>query len=187
MRIAINTQTIKINSVSDIQEWNKRILLSIEAARNSITTLPSDPLQWISSIKFEKLGTHPTDGHPLNFIEQLNQSLTYLVALEATKQLYSIHSGAKELESGFSLAPGANGNQQELDIMSLGNEFIGAECFAAVNIHNNGKLTKDMQKLSARNERHRYVFFASPKYTATEKINKLCYNDIEVWSIAINF
>ena len=152
-RIA-KTQYISIKSVGDIDEWKTRIIRTIFDVREVITNATADPLRWISQIKFEQLGTHPSDGHPLNFIEQVNQALTYLVALEATRILFSLHGDADEISEGFSLAPGANGTQQELDIMSGASGYIGAECFAVVDIKNNNKLAVEMNKLLARKEEH---------------------------------
>jgi len=42
--------------------------------------------------------------------------------------------------------------------------LVGAETFAAVHPRNNGKLAADLAKLSDRPEKHRYVFFMSPRH-----------------------
>lgn len=59
------------------------------------------------------------------------------------------------------------------DIMSVVEGFVGAETFAAVTPRNNGKLDADLLKLSARQEKHRYVFFMSPLFQETSGCSSL--------------
>lgn len=70
----------------------------------------------------------------MNFIEQINQTWTYLAALAAARQLLILHPEA----GGFRLAPGAHA-AQPLDVMSLADGLVGAETFAAVHPDNNQK------------------------------------------------
>jgi hypothetical protein len=112
-----------------------------------------DPLDLLRQIKFDPVGFHPISHGPLNLIEQVNQTWTFLAALAAARQLLVLHPDA----GGFSLAPGAEASQQ-LDIMSEKEGLVGAETFAAVSPRNNDKLNKDLEKLARRSEPHRYVF-----------------------------
>ena len=112
-----------------------------------------DPLELLRRMKFETIGFHPIDGCALNFIEQINQTWTYAVALAAARQLMELHPGL----GGYRLAPGANASLP-LDIMSEADRLVGAEAFAAVDPRNNRKLAKDLTKMAARTEEHRYVF-----------------------------
>jgi hypothetical protein len=67
--------------------------------------------------------------------------------------------------------------------MSVVPGLVGAETFAAVLPSNNGKLAKDLEKLAGRNERHRYVFFISPKFPGTQRRSQFEWDGIEVWSV----
>ena len=130
-------------------------------------------------MKFEQVGFHPTEDRPLNFVEQLNQTWTYAVALTATRQLLRLHPDV----GGFRVAPGAH-MSLPLDVMSVQDGQVGAETFAAVHPSNNDKLKGDLDKLAGRTERHRYVFFCSPAFPQTERLSKLERNGVEVWSVA---
>src|SRR5206468_2049122 len=112
---------------------------------NAIAALgrEASPIEALRRIKFEKIGLHPIDGRSLNFIEQVNQTFTFLVALRATEWLLSRHPDAQ----GFKLAPGASA-ALALDIMSVQPGLVGAETFAAVHPSNNDKLRSDLRKLS---------------------------------------
>lgn len=129
----------------------------------------SAPIELMRQMKFEKIGVHPVYGHPLNLIEQINQTFTFLVALNATEWLLKEHPDA----GGFRLAPGAHASQQ-LDIMSIEAGLVGAETFAAVSPKNNRKLGKDLEKLSESGHKHRYAFFYAPGFPAgrVEKLER---------------
>lgn len=140
----------------------------------------SDPMPLLRNVKFAPVGFHPIDGHPLNFIEQINQTWTYLAALAATRKLLELHPEAE----GFRLAPGAHA-AQDLDIMSNVPGLVGAETFAAVHPGNNRKLASDLSKLAARTERHRYVFFISPAFPGTKRLSQLDRDGVAVWSVDV--
>src|SRR5262249_29971134 len=116
---------------------------------------------------------------PLNFIEQVNQTFTFLVALRATEWLLSRHPDAQ----GFKLAPGASA-ALPLDIMSVKPGLVGAETFAAVHPANNDKLRSDLRKLSQSLCQHRYVFFYAPGF-APGRIHRLEVNGVEVHCVKI--
>lgn len=61
--------------------------------------------------------------------------------------------------------------------------LVGAETFAAVDPRNNRKLDFDLDKMARRTERHRYVFFMSPKYPRNERQVALERDGIVVWSL----
>jgi hypothetical protein len=159
----------------------------VEQVRASATKLQS----WISSfggdgigllraLKFDQIGFHPLDGHALSAIEQVNQTWTYRVALSAVRLLLDHHPDS----GGFRIAPGAHA-AQPLDVMSEVPGLVGAETFAAVDPANNRKLAQDLGKLVSRTERHRYVFFASPKYPGTVRLQKLERDGVQVWSVDV--
>lgn len=137
-----------------------------------------DPLDLLRSMKFETIGFHPIADRALNVIEQINQSFTYVVALAAARELLMLHPDAE----GFHLAPGAHASLP-LDIMSKVDGLVGAETFAAVSPQNNGKLAADLARLALRPERHRYVFFASPRFPGLGRVERLEANGVQVWSV----
>jgi len=48
-------------------------------------------------MKFAEMAWHPIDDRPLNLIEQLNQTWTYLVTLKALPFLFERHPAARRL------------------------------------------------------------------------------------------
>jgi hypothetical protein len=153
---------------------------SAARARGWMSAQTGDPLETLRRIKFEPVGFHPIEDRPLNFIEQINQTWTFAVAIAAARQLLRLHPHV----GGFRLAPGAHASL-ELDIMSVEPGEVGAETFAAVTPRNNGKLAADVAKLQLRPERHRYVFFMSPLFPENERRPQFEMDGIEVWSIDV--
>jgi hypothetical protein len=143
---------------SDIDEHLAAIESSTSRAIQAVAATTS-PTESLRRMKFEQVGFHPIEGRPLNLIEQINQTFTYLVALKATESLIKRHPEA----GGFNLAPGAT-MAQPLDIMSIEPDLVGAETFAAVHPDNNRKLAKDLAKLALATCRYRYAFFYSPGF-----------------------
>jgi hypothetical protein len=128
-------------------------------------------------MKFDLSGQHPIEDRHLNLIEQINQTWTYVAALEAARILLNRHK-AKE----FELAPGAHA-ALTFDIESTCKK-ICAETFAAVRLQNNSKLEKDLSKLERHPKiKHRYIFFIAPNYLCTERQRQFERSEIEVWSV----
>ncbi|WP_089408319.1 hypothetical protein [Granulicella rosea] len=176
------TDAIVIHRPEEIAQHMDQVREAARRAHDWISLQSTDPIEFLKNVKFEKKGYHPVTHEPLNLIEQVNQTWTYLVALHATELLFKEHPSA----GGFRLAPGANASQ-ELDIMSVVPGMVGAETFAATSPGSNGKLKRDLEKMAGRSELHRYVFFACPqeRYRETQKQLNHCSSGVEVWSIAI--
>ena len=171
---------IRLTNADDVDQQLAALDGAARRACDWLASHDGPPLDLLKSLKFEPVGFHPVTGDPLNFIEQVNQTFTYIVALKAAREIFRLHPDCGPLL----LAPGAHA-AQALDIMSEAKGLIGAETFAAVTPRNNGKLGKDLEKLSSRPELHRYVFFASPVHPGTERLPKLEKAGVKVWSIAI--
>ncbi len=139
-----------------------------------------DGLDLLRVLKFNPVGRHPLVDRPLNAIEQVNQTWTYLVAFAAVRKLLALHPEA----GGFRIAPGAHA-AQALDVMSVQEGLVGAETFAAVDPSNNQKIKADLTKLAQRTEQHRYVFFKSPRYPGNQRITALEQDGIQVWSVDV--
>ncbi|MEO5820835.1 MAG: hypothetical protein ABIT71_10035 [Vicinamibacteraceae bacterium] len=169
-----------ILTARDIEGHRAGIRQAAEKTQAWLAAQAGDPLELLRRMKFEEVGCHPVGGCALNIIEQVNQTWTYAVALEATRLLLDLHPGV----GGFTLAPGASASQP-LDIMSVSKGFVGAETFAAVHPSNNGKLAKDLDKLAVRTETYRYVFFSSPRFPGVKRLPKLERDGIQVWSVDV--
>jgi hypothetical protein len=167
-----------ITTTSDVETYIAKVEAAAACTLDWFARQQTSSLGLLKELKFATVGSHPVDGHALNFVEQINQTWTYLAALAATRELLRLHPEAR----GFSFAPGAHASQ-DLDVMSVVPGLVGAETFAAVLPSNNGKLAKDLEKLAGRNERHRYVFFISPKFPGTQRRSQFEWDGIEVWSV----
>lgn len=174
-------QYFTVHCKQDIDEHLSTINYSAELSYDWIKRHSGSPMELFRAIKFDLVGFHPFAGHALNLIEQVNQTATYLVALEAARLLFDFHPG----EPGYVIAPGAY-MSHPLDIMSINEGQVGAETFAAVDPRNNNKLKKDLTKMANRTERSRYVFFSSPRYPETKRRIELETNGVHVWSVATN-
>ena len=173
---------ITLHSPSDINDALRRIEESAVRAQRALAALPRAPLEALEALKFEPIGSHPLEDRPLNIIEQVNQTFTYLVAVKAADLLMQWHPESK----GFRLAPGAHAPRNTLDVESLAPGVVGAETFAAVRPENNRKLANDLAKLAGRSEHNRYVFFVSPVFPRTERLPEKERNGVKVYSIALN-
>lgn len=170
---------ITVGSIKDADLLLEGLRRSATKIADWISNFQGDPLQLVKHMKFDTVGFHPITHHPLNLIEQVNQTWTFAVALLAARQLLKLHPEA----GPFLLAPGAHASQ-DLDIMSSIPGLVGAETFAAVKPTNNNKLFADLTKLLERPEVHRYVFFMSPGYPGTQRLSKLERGGpVQVWSI----
>ena len=170
---------IHVQTRDDADRLLDTIRVSARRAHDWIAAQSGDPLQVLKRMKFEPVGFHPIEDRALNVVEQINQTWTYFVAVSAAKELLELHPDV----GGFHLAPGAHASL-ELDIMSATPGSVGAETFAAVDPRNNRKLSLDLQKMAARTERHRYVFFMSPLYAAGGRQHRLESDGVQVWSLA---
>jgi hypothetical protein len=150
---------IKITAAAEVDEWLGHILCSAQNTVAAFGNFSMNPLAALYRLKFEKIGFHPVDHRPLNVIEQINQTWTFVVALEAARLLMNLHIDVGPLL----LAPGAHASQP-LDIMSERPGLIGAETFAATTPESNAKIARDLKKMAARAETFRYIFFMSPAY-----------------------
>jgi hypothetical protein len=169
-----------VRSTDDAARLMGLVRASAARAQAQVASLSGDPLGMLRRMKFDQIGYHPIEDRPLNLVEQINQTWSMAVAIEAAKKLLELHPEA----GGFRLAPGAHASL-ELDIMSVESGLVGAETFAAVHPRNNGKLRADLAKLAARQERYRYVFFLSPIFPRTERQTLLEMPGVEVWSLEI--
>ncbi len=172
---------LDVRSEADVERHLNLVRRAAARTRVWIAGHRGDPLDLLRDLKFEQVGFHPVEDRALNVIEQINQTWTYAVALLAVRKLFELHPEVGH----YRVAPGAH-MSLELDIMSAEPSLIGAETFAAVDPGNNRKLNKDLAKMAERSERHRYIFFASPKFPGTHRLPKLERSGTQVWSIDLD-
>jgi len=148
---------IQLHHPEEIQQYEAQLHASAEQARVRLAEIvrSADGFGLLGRIKFEPIGCDPLDPQrPLNLIEQVNQTCTYLVSLQAVRRLFELHPGAAGFRLNLGTAPGT-------DIESL-DGTIAAEVFAATSPKSNRKLQRDLQKVRAVQAAHRYVFFSCP-------------------------
>jgi len=169
-----------VRNIEDVDRYMGQVREAAAKIHAWIAAQTGDPLDLLRRMKFEPTGFHPIQGHALNVVEQINQTWTYVVALAAARHLLEMHPEA----GGYVLAPGAHA-AIELDIMSEAPGLVGAETFAAVDPKNNRKLELDLQKLAARTEQHRYLFFMSPQFPGFKRLPQWERGGIQVWSVDV--
>lgn len=167
-----------IQSPLEAQKHLDDIEVAAGAAYNALRTADRGPLDWLYRLKFDPVGQHPMNGHPLNVVEQVNQSWSWIAALRAVQQLLRIHPRV----GGFYVAPDAH-MSIPLDIMSFEPGMVGAEVFAAVHPRNNRKLVRDVEKLATRPEAFRYAFFLSPAFPVHARHPQFERDGVQVWSL----
>ena len=156
------------------------IRTSAVRTRDCMLAYTGDALDFLKSVKFQEASHQPVDRPRLNIFELVNRTWPFAVAVAATKRLLLMHTDV----SGFRFAPYAQA-ALNLDIMSVEPGQVSAETFAAVTPRNNGKLAKDLAKVCARAERHRYMFFISPEFPSTQRRPQLERDGVEVWSLEV--
>lgn len=181
--MAEETTYLTIYTVADAECMMKKVRKAADDAHQWIveqTGQTGDSLDMLRLIKFNPIGFHPIEHRPLNLVEQINQTWTFVAAIAAARKLLELHPDA----GGFRLAPGAHASLP-LDIMSEKDGLVGAETFAAVSPGNNRKLEKDLEKLTVRSEEYRYVFFMSPEFPGNERLPQFERDGIQVWSVDV--
>jgi hypothetical protein len=147
-------------TIKSAQELRHHRTLVVEAAKRTtrrIKSLRQRGVGLLAVIKFETVGHHPGNpATPLNVIEQVNQTFTYLVSFKAVEYLLR-HK--RHLAGGYRLRLGTT---RGLDIESVRRNIVAAEVFATVDPKNNRKLAKDIAKVARTNARFKYVFYYCP-------------------------
>lgn len=147
---------------SDIEDHLEALRFSAEQTQIELAELAGTeyPLDFLYKLKFNAIGCDPLNpSRELNVIEQLNQTFTYLASFNGAEFIFSRHPKVQRLTLNLGTAAGS-------DIETPEDGGIAAEVFAAVIPRNNGKLTKDIKKVSGVTAKHRYVLFMSPECEA---------------------
>ncbi len=172
---------MKVRTVSAEQDINQLVDLVTRSADCALVQIASTcsgakGLQALWSMKFSPIGCDPLNADtPLNLIEQLNQTFTYLASAKALRLLLQLHPELAPFTVNLGTSVGS-------DIESNLNEGLAAEVFAAVNTSNNRKLAKDLAKVSKTGARLKYVFFMCPGYEQGRQ-HKLEKEGVQVWAV----
>lgn len=156
---ALDLRRAVIRSVNDAEALHAQVLSAAERTVAWLRGFAGSPLELLTALRFQTVGHDPLTGEALNVIEQLNQTFTILVSLRAVGRLIEMHPEA----NGFRLALATSSGR---DIESVEPDLVAAEVFSATHPGSNQKLKKDIARLTSDPARHRYVFFAAPKYTS---------------------
>jgi hypothetical protein len=146
-------------SRNETKHWIDKLETSAEVSMLSIANLAADndAMSFLYECKFHENGFDPLDySKPLNFVEQLNQTFTYLASFKGAEFIFSKHVDVKSLTLNLGTSKGS-------DIETVDGGGVVAEVFASVDPTNNSKLQKDIKRISSKNSKYKYVFFISPK------------------------
>jgi hypothetical protein len=169
-----------IRTEADANEIEALAKASASRAVAQVSTLASsDALVALWKMKTTALGCDPLDADtPLNLIEQLNQTFTYIASARAAKVLLARHPELAPFRLNLGTSPGP-------DIESRIGEGLSAEVFAAVTPANNQKLHRDIQKVQETDATWKYAFFMCPGYDEGLQ-SHLSRNGVTVWSLGGN-
>jgi len=147
----------EISNTAEIDDLERAIVASADATADALRMLVAtmNGIEVLAQLKFHKAGHDPLSAHPLNFIEQMNQTFTYLASCDALRYLLAHHADRAPFVIHLGTAAGP-------DIESTDRSIV-AEVFAATHPGSNQKLLKDVRKLRARAPAAlRYLFYSCP-------------------------
>lgn len=124
-------------SKEQVEDYRKKIMDSANEKVDELLQL-GPGMEFLRQVKFNQCGYDPLFEEQINFIEQVNQTFTYLVCLSAVDILLSKHSSHK-FYVNF-------GTQAGFDVVSEDQSII-CECFAATAPDSNCKLEKDVKRV----------------------------------------
>ncbi|MFC3814494.1 hypothetical protein [Lysobacter sp. GCM10012299] len=168
-----------IATEADASQLEEAVVRSAAKALAKLADLhsASDVLHTLWSMKFKPVGFDPLDSEsPLNIIEQLNQTFTYIASARALRILIRLHPEF----APFALNLGTAGGT---DIESTHGDGVACEVFAAVNTSNNQKLRNDLLKVSTTHAAHKYVFFMCPGFDEGRQRHLERLPGVQVWSV----
>ncbi|MCA8935543.1 MAG: hypothetical protein KDB68_05005 [Planctomycetes bacterium] len=179
----MSTKVIELANDDDAQAFIETITKSSSKLFESLTKFRGGGgPQLIDKLKFTEFGCDPLNAdRPLNVIEQINQTATYLVSFCAARVLFDLHKDplAKGLRVNLGTSAGT-----DIESMELG--VLGAEVFAAVRPSNNNKLNKDIDRMKKHHAKHKYVCYYSPNQSDEQFKEMQVVEDVRVLFVNIN-
>ncbi len=171
MRWILNKQIV-FEYKEQVNTLRERIINTTNAKLEELWQ-SSEGIDFLKKIKFEQCGFDPLFEHDTNFLEQTNQTFTYLVCLSAVEILLSKHP-VHRFRVNF-------GTESGYDVVSE-DESIICECFATTTPDSNKKLELDIKKVfDNKQASKRYIVFyvSKPKPIHVENIKKK-YQGVEI-------
>lgn len=174
---------LQITSLKDLDQAVQSVRTGAERtvrALRDLITHERDSLQVLRLMKFSDSARAPGEDRCLNLIEQVNQTLTNLLRLQAAR--WALLQHAELLQQGLRIHLGSHTG---FDLESVGSGVLAAEVFAANHPRQHDRLRKDVARLGlAPGVLHRYVFFSCPGYAPGRRIELETVPGIELWSLA---
>lgn len=152
---------IVIVNPKEIRMYENRIMANTRIAVASLQEqlLGLEGLDALRLMKFTKCGGDPFTGEHLNLVEQINQTFTYLVCLEAVRVLMERHPD-KDAQYVVSF-----GSKNGFNVMTRDGGIV-CDCFAAARPDLHGQLIREVRKVNGcAGARYKYVVY----YTAESK------------------
>ena len=170
--------TPPVSTLADVGIMRARILDATIRAQKRFARITTDlaPFEWLSALKLESEGFRPLAEGRMNFIEQLNQSLTCLASFAAVEYLLTVHPAGAPYQLNLASAAGT-------DILGA-NHLVAAEVFTAVHPRNNRKLVTDALRVSRSEAQYRYVFFYSPAVAAGPQPSPARYPSVAIIALS---
>ncbi len=162
-----------IENIEEIEEYRRKINIITNAKVEEFLKIDVSGIDLLRQMKFKQNGFDPLFDEKTNFIEQINQTFTYLVCLKAAEILITIYP-TKTFKVNF-------GTKSGYDIFSVDNEII-CECFAATAPDSNNKLKKDTEKVFNDDiALKKYVIYyaSNPKAQHVDNIRKI-YQGVKI-------
>lgn len=174
------SKTRVIESPEELDQIEQDIIRSATKALQAVVGLHKADavLGAMWAMKSTPVGCDPLDANrPLNLIEQLNQTFTYMASVRAVKIIFDRHAELAPFRMNLGTARGS-------DIEDLKGQ-LACEVFAAVSTSNNKKLRRDIERVRNNNPSalHRYVFFMCPGYPKGPQPQLEEGEGVLVWSV----
>lgn len=163
-------------TITEVEALEAAVRLAADKALRQIEAAAAGSLARLWELKATPSGYDPLNPvRPLNFIEQINQSFTYLATAKALRYLLEHYPGFGPFKANLGTASGS-------DIEARDPVDLAAEVFAATSPASNGKLRRDIEKVSATPARHRFAFLMCPGIAEGRRVNQE-RNGVIVWSV----
>ena len=174
---------MQITSMKELDQAVQSVRAGAERTVRALRDLLAnerDSLQVLRLMKFSDSGRLAGENRSLNLIEQVNQTLTSQVRLEAARWVLLQHP--QLLLQGLRIHLGTQGG---FDLESVEVGFLAAEVFAANHPGRHDRLRKDVARLAgAPDVLHRYVFFSCPEFKTLSRQTELeTEAGIQIWSL----
>jgi hypothetical protein len=165
----------KFSNIEQIKELKKKIINDTNTSVDAMMSKEKG-INLLMKMKFEQSGYDSLLNKRTNFIEQVNQTFTYLVCLAATEKLLLLYP-EKSFIVNFGVMAGH-------DVLSEDGSII-CECFAATAPDSNGKLEKDVRKVfENKTAIKRFVIYYTSNSKSVHVDNiRSKYKDIEILAL----